>query len=195
MAERPEEAQAAGPRFAEGVGMFLWSLAEASFLFILPEVFLTWIAMQRRWRAVLAAMAWGLAGAAAGALLMYFWGAGTSLKVISAFLSVIPGVSRGLIQEALQLMQLNGAAGILSGMLQGAPGKVFAALAAHAGLGAGAMLAFFLLARAVLFAAFAALAWGLAALWRRLLPAISPVWAWGMAWAAFHALWFFIIPA
>ncbi len=186
--------QPASLRFGEGVGMFLFSLAEASFLFILPEVLLTFFAVQGRKRAVLTAIAWGLAGAFFGALLMYSWGAGASLKVKAAFLGVIPGITRDMAHEVLQLLQLAGLPAVFVGMLQGIPGKMLAALSPHAGLGLGQFILVFLAARLVLFTVAASLAWAIAAIWRRLLPRISPLWGWGAFWLAFHALWFFGLP-
>ena len=191
---RPGQAQPPPLRFGEGVSMFLWSLAEASFLFILPEVLLTFFAVQGRRRAVLMAMLWGLVGAVAGALLMYSWGGGTSVKVMTAFLDVIPGITRDMVHEVLRLLQLAGMPAVFVGMMQGIPGKLFAALSPQTGIALGQFLLVFLFARAVLFTVAAAFAWGAAAIWRRLLPAISPLWAWGLFWLAFHALWFFGLP-
>ena len=182
-------------RFGEGVALFLWGLAEASFFFLPPEMLITFIGLQRRFRAVLTGMGWTLAGALAGALLMFSWGSGTSLKVITAFMGALPDISRAMVQEVLQALQTGGGAAALSGIMQLLPSKLFSALAPHAGLGLADYLTWFTLSQLLWLGLAAALSLLLGWLWRKLLPAVSVFWPWLVFWAAYLALWFWRLPS
>ena len=52
----------------------IWGFAEATLFFIVPDVWLTLIAVRRGLVPALAACGWALAGALAGGLAMYAWG-------------------------------------------------------------------------------------------------------------------------
>ena len=54
---------------------FAWGFAEATLFFVVPDVWLTLIAVRRGLRPALVACGWALAGALAGGLAMYAWGA------------------------------------------------------------------------------------------------------------------------
>ena len=51
-----------------------WGFAEATFFFIIPDVFLTYIAL-KNWRQATRACFWALGGALIGGAVMYAWGA------------------------------------------------------------------------------------------------------------------------
>ena len=182
-------------RFGEAVGLFLWGLAEASFFFLPPEMLLTWIAVQRRGRAAFWGVLATLAGALAGALLMYSWGSGTSLKVITAFMGALPDISRAMVRDALQALQTGGGAAAFGGIMQLLPSKLFSTLAPHAGLALSSYLAWFTLAQLLWLGLAAGVALLFGALWRRLLPGVSIFWPWLAFWTVYLALWFWRLPA
>lgn len=71
---------------------FAWAFAEATFFFFVPDVFLSWIALDRA-RAAWIACLWATLGAVAGGAIMYMFGAvdpGSALH----FLIQIPAISR-----------------------------------------------------------------------------------------------------
>ena len=181
--------------FGEMLGGLLWGFAEATFFFIVPDVFLTFMAIRKGWREGLKVAAITLLGALLGGLLMYSWGAGAKLKVIVPFLDVIPAISREMILQTLAALKENGATTLFIAAFTGVPYKIPAALAPHAGLSLSVFLVMSVLARGVRFALSTLLAAGIAALWRRLLPALSPLWAWAGFWGVFYTLWFLLMPS
>jgi len=169
---------------------FLWGVAEATFFFIVPDVFISMLATQRRARAALLAALAALAGALLGGWIMFTWGALTPREAIFGFLNMVPAVSRDMIAAALQDMQEMGARAVLFGPLSGTPYKIYAALAPHAGLALPAFLLISVPARLVRFLLSALVAHALAGLLRRYAPGLNPLWVWGGFWLAFYGLWF-----
>ena len=180
--------------FGEAVAAALWGFGEAIFFFIAPDVLITMIAAQRRLRAALLAALIATAATLVGAWLMYAWGGSTSLKVISAFLDVIPAISRAMIRHALADMQAHGAWAALWGLLSGTPFKVYAALAPHAGIPLFALLLVAIPARLLRLALAALVAHGAATLLPRILPRLHPLWIWAAFWLIFYGLWFTLMP-
>ena len=101
-----------------------WGLAEATFFFLVPDVYLTFVAL-RGLRAGLKAAAAALGGALMGGSLMYFWGL-HSPHMALAFLSHIPGIHDPLIARARVQLEGRGLVAVLLGPLQGMPYKIYA---------------------------------------------------------------------
>lgn len=101
-----------------------WGLAEATFFFLVPDVYLTFVAL-RSLRAGLKAAAAALGGALIGGSLMYFWGL-YSPHTALAFLSHIPGIHDPLIARVRTQLQGRGLVAMLKGPLQGMPYKIYA---------------------------------------------------------------------
>jgi hypothetical protein len=101
-----------------------WALAEATFFFLVPDVYLTVVAL-RSLRAGLKAAAAALAGALIGGSLMYFWGL-YSPHMALVFLSHIPGIHDPLIARAGTQLEGRGLVAMLLGPLQGMPYKIYA---------------------------------------------------------------------
>ncbi len=191
----PKHAKAgkAPAHFGEMLGGLLWGFAEATFFFIVPDVFLTFMAVRKGWREGLKVAVAALVGALLGGLLMYTWGAGAKLKVIVPFLDVIPAISREMIMHTLAALKENGTVTLLTTAFCGVPYKIPAALASHAGIALPTFFAMSVLGRGLRFALSTLAAAGIAALWRRILPAVSPLWAWAGFWALFYGVWFLLM--
>ncbi len=181
--------------FWELAAAMLLGFAGATFFFLLPEVLVTFVAMQkRRLRAALIISLAAATGAVLGGWMMYSWGAGASARVVTAFMDALPGVSREMVGEAFNALRLQGAAALFGAPLQGAPYKVYAAVAAQAGVPIGAFLLYSAAAFLLRFLSGGVTAYLLAVLWRRLFPALSPAWLWGAAWLGIYGLWFVSLP-
>lgn len=181
--------------FWEVAAAVLLGFAEATFFFLLPEVLVTFVAMQkRRLRAAIVISLAAATGAVLGGWMMYSWGAGASARVVTAFMDALPGVSREMVGEAFNALRLQGAAALFGAPLQGAPYKAHAAVAAQAGVPIGAFLLYSTAAFLLRFLSSGVTAYLLAALWRRLFPTLSPAWLWGAAWLGIYGLWFASLP-
>lgn len=177
--------------FWEVVAALLLGFAEATFFFLLPETLITFVAMQkRRLRAAMAVAALAAIGGLLGGWLLYSWGAGATARVVTGFLGAMPGVTREMVGEAFNALHLQGAGALFSAPLLEAPYRVHAALAAQAGVPPGLFLAASAAMFLLRFVTSALIAGALAAVWRRLLPSVSPVWLWGAVWMSVYGLWF-----
>lgn len=184
----------AGIAFGEVVAAALLGFAETTFFFLVPEVLVTFIAMQGRLRAALLAAVAAMVGGVLGGWMLFAWGATASPKVITAYLDVIPGVSRDMVGEALAALRLQGAGALFTVPLADIPDKVLAALAGQTGMQPGTFLPAFAAALLLRFAAAAVLAYALAALLRRFFPGLRPAWLWGAVWAFVYGLWMAFLP-
>jgi hypothetical protein len=101
-----------------------WGLAEATFFFLVPDVYLTFVAL-RSLRAGLKAAAAASAGALIGGSLLYFWGL-CSPQLALRFLSHVPGIHDPLIARVGTELEARGLVAMLQGPLQGTPYKIYA---------------------------------------------------------------------
>jgi len=171
---------------------FLWGLAEATFFFIVPDVFLTALAL-RNLRGALVACFSTLLGALLGGTLMYIWGVfdlSTALRVLDA----IPAISQGMLNHVRNDLHDMGLVAILRGPLWGTPYKIFAVQAHPAGISLLPFLLVSIPARLARFVLVTLLAWFLSfhvfSSWslptRDLLLVIC--------WIAFYAFYFSTMP-
>ena len=101
-----------------------WGFAEATLFFIVPDVWLTWIALHKpRWAWI--GCLWALAGALIGGTSMYAWGAadpGTALAVLDR----VPAISDATCRRVDEQLCTQGATAMFLGPLTGTPYKVYA---------------------------------------------------------------------
>jgi len=164
-----------------------WGFAEASFFFIVPDVFLSWIALDRS-RAAWIACLWALLGALAGGTLMYAWGSSASDSAV-CFLDHIPAINREMCHTVLLQVRTRGLSALFFGPITGTPYKIYAVQAGAAHIGLPLFLLVSVPARLVRFA----LLTGLAIFTCYVFPGMNlavrkSVHA--LAWTAFYA-WYF----
>lgn len=111
---------------------FFWGLAEATFFFIVPDVYLSRLVLASR-RRCLRAMLWALLGALLGGLLMYRWGA-LWPEAATRCLDQVPAISPQMLARAGRQLQHRGASALFLGALMGYPYKIYAMQAGHLGL-------------------------------------------------------------
>jgi membrane protein YqaA with SNARE-associated domain len=104
---------------------FAWGFAEATFFFIVPDVFLTFVALASLPVAFEASW-FALAGALAGGCVMYARGA-SAPEAVRSFLIRIPGINASLTDSVRLQIEARGLAAILLGPLRGTPYKIYAA--------------------------------------------------------------------
>jgi len=105
---------------------FLWGFAEATFFFIVPDVWLTVLAVKSGGKKLLSAVGFSVLGALVGGILIY-WITGSFQSRIFSFFDHIPGIQMKLIEEAQQIMAKHGLIALPIGVFQGIPYKIFAA--------------------------------------------------------------------
>lgn len=103
---------------------FAWGLAEATFFFLVPDVFLSWLALDRA-KPALAACGFALAGALLGGSFMLAWGHADPDTVRSA-LDRVPAIGPSMIAEVGEELAEHGSAALYIGPTQGVPYKIYA---------------------------------------------------------------------
>lgn len=110
---------------ARAIG-FAWGFAEATLFFIVPDVWLGWVALVGR-RAVWAVLAFTLAGAVAGGAVAYAFSTATAPETSASVLDRVPTVNRAAIARVDREMEEHGPRSILFGPLRmGTPYKLYA---------------------------------------------------------------------
>lgn len=168
-----------------------WGFAEATFLPIAPDVWLSWVAARSPRNAPVATLA-AIAGAVAGGVVSHRLGRSLSAAVSRRLLRAIPGVSEAMVDRVEQEMAA-GTSRVVFGPIKGTPYKIYARTAGLQRHPLPVFLGWTVPARLPRFALVALAAAGLGAAARRTFPGASPrlgPLALGACWVAFYA-WYF----
>jgi membrane protein YqaA with SNARE-associated domain len=123
---------------------FVWGFCEASFFFLVPDIWLSRIAMTD-FRQALKNTLFATIGALLGGLVVYMYGH-AAFEETGRFLGMIPAISPDMIEDAGTDIAENGLmAALVGGIAQGMPYKIYAVWAGHLAIS----LPLFLLASAV----------------------------------------------
>lgn len=115
------------------IAAFVWGFAEASLFFVVPDLLISWVAMNRglkagAWASLLAAL-----GAVIGGALIFLWSATDPASARRA-VSAVPAVSDAMIADAQADIDANGwFIAAMKGPLTSTPYKVYALLAPKSG--------------------------------------------------------------
>jgi membrane protein YqaA with SNARE-associated domain len=171
----------------------LWGFAEATLFFIVPDVWLSVVAVWRGRRAALLAAGWAVGGAVVGGALMHIWGASSPDAAVAA-LARLPAISPAMIAGVhADLERLRGAA-VVIGAVTGVPYKIYAVLAQEAGLQLPLFLLISVPARAIRFVIVVLVADRLNEMLARRL---TPRWRYGVlgiVWIVFYSFYFATMP-
>ncbi len=111
---------------------FLWGAAEATLFFVVPDVLITWRALESLRGAMRAALLAGV-GAVVGGVGMYFWGRLDPGSAVRA-LDLVPAVSGEMIRGVFHQVETQGLWAMFVGAFTGKPYKLYAVGAGQAGL-------------------------------------------------------------
>jgi membrane protein DedA with SNARE-associated domain len=115
----------AGSRTARMVG-FAWGLAEASLFFIVPDVWIGWVALVAR-RAAWAVLGFTLVGALVGGTLTYAASAASAPSTSASILDGVPTVHEDAILRVSREMEEHGPRSVVFGPIRmGTPYKLYA---------------------------------------------------------------------
>jgi membrane protein YqaA with SNARE-associated domain len=170
-----------------------WGFAEATLFFIVPDVWLSYLAVRLGFMRAFWAGVFCVAGAIAGGLVLY----GISLFAGPSLLEVmdaLPAISRGMIDDAGAALRGEPMDAMIIGSLSGVPYKIFAAQAATAGLSPLELIAFTGPARALRFILVCALAGAVAQVLQRWISSRQLLYVHAGCWLTFYAYYFSVMP-
>lgn len=104
-----------------------WGLAEATFFFLVPDILLTYLALNNPRQATKACL-WALTGAMIGGTAMFCWGA-KDIGSAEKFLKRIPAIDGDLVQKVERQVETSGAEATFLGPIAGRPYKIYAVYA------------------------------------------------------------------
>jgi membrane protein YqaA with SNARE-associated domain len=129
----------------------VWGFAEATLFFVVPDVLLTFMALENR-RTALVACGAAVVGAVVGGYLMYSI-SHADADAATAMLDAVPAISPAMIERVRSSLASSGAMALFLGPLTGTPYKIYAAQSGALGLGLPAFLLVSAPARGLRFAA------------------------------------------
>lgn len=180
-------------KHALDVAAFIWGAAEATLLFFVPDVLLSYIGLKRGVTEAVRASAIAALGAVAGGVGMYLWSASDPAAAREAVLAV-PAISDGMVAQAAAAMGDSWLVATFLGPLSSTPFKVFAILAPQA----GASLPLFAIATvAARLPRFLVVSIGVSLIGRTLSRWLSErqlLWVLIGAWLLFYAVFFTLMP-
>jgi membrane protein YqaA with SNARE-associated domain len=133
----------------------LWGVAEATLFFIVPDVWLTWVALTD-FRQALVASGVAVAGALVGGSVMYGWGR-RQPEHAAAALGKVPGIPPALVARVEQELRSRGWLPMFTGSILAVPYKIYAVKSGTLERSPGAFLVLSVFARAIRFVALACL--------------------------------------
>lgn len=167
----------------------LWGFAEATLFFLVPDIWLTALAVRRGLKPALLACLTALAGALLGGLAMYCWGAANP-EAAREMLDWVPAIDAATIGQVRTALNEDGVTAVFLGPLLGVPYKIYAVEAAGAGIGLAAFLAVSIPARLFRFLVLTVVAWAISA---ALTGRVGPRFRTGLlagVWATFYTAYY-----
>ncbi|MFT7620163.1 MAG: hypothetical protein ACI97A_003820 [Planctomycetota bacterium] len=172
------------------LGGFLWGLAEGKFFFIVPDVFLGFMAM-RSVRAAAWAWAASIAGSLVAIIVIHLCMDWLGLNYIE-FITHLPGISESLLASVHETISSQGLPYTSLLVLTGIPLKVLGASAFGLGQTLGSVLLWTVFARVVRIAPAFVVFGGLSHLFRAKIEAQPRCWFIGVSivWVLFYVFYF-----
>lgn len=110
-----------------------WGFAEATMFFIVPDVFLTHVAIRMGFRRSLRAALLATVGAIIGGLILFQWATVNPEGAFKA-MDAVPAIDAEMINTVRADIASNGNGALVTGPLRGQPYKLFAAASGELGL-------------------------------------------------------------
>lgn len=167
-----------------------WGFAEATFFFVVPDVWTSWVGLRRAKRALGTTVS-ALGGAMAGGAATYWWGLKVDPATSRKALGKVPAVTDAMISGVEQEIAGSGAASLLRGPIRGVPYKLYARAAGLQRIPLVRFLAWTVPGRMIRFVVVTAAVSAVAAVGRRRFPGLSErnistvFW---ICWGAFYAV-------
>lgn len=169
-----------------------WGFAESTLFFIVPDVWLSYLAL-RSARAALIGCVFTTAGALAGGALMYGWAARDQAAALEA-IDRVPAVSPRMIDRVGSDLDGQGLVALFTGPLGARPYKIYAVQAPGAGIGIVPLLLVSVLSRASRFVLVSLLAAWISRRWLAEWPRRRKLWLLSGFWIAFYVFFLTMMP-
>lgn len=137
-----------------------WGFGEATLFFLVPDVFLTWVAV-RSPKSAFIACGFALLGALLGGIVIYVWGSYDLVGAL-AVLKKLPAIDAAMCQSVGDEMRAEGVWATLQGPGEGRPYKIYAVWAGALDLSLTGFLLISIPARLIRFVLVTALVAGIA---------------------------------
>ncbi|MBD3654453.1 hypothetical protein [Kangiella sp.] len=170
-----------------------WGFAEATLFFILPDVLLSYYALDKKSQ-LIQLCSITLIGALLGGTLMYYWGQ-YHFATAYEWVESVPAISDELMVTVKDKMQSSGIWSIMTGPLQGLPYKTFAIQAYAAGISIEAFLLISIPARLLRFLAITYVARLIVRGLLNNLQSKQLVTIWAVVWVLVYGLYFYHFPS
>jgi membrane protein YqaA with SNARE-associated domain len=138
----------------------VWGLAEATVFFVVPDVWLTRLAL-RDFRQAFVASLWATAGAVIGGVAWWFAARHGAAGMLLALFDHLPGISPALIGKTERALADQGLLSLATGAMAGQPYKLYAVHAGASGVALAPFIAASLAARLARFLLTSAVAWAI----------------------------------
>lgn len=171
-----------------------WGFAEATFFFIVPDVFTSRVVLQSPKRG-LATCAWAVAGALVGGTLLFVLTRYAFGPQLSAGFALLPGIHPGVEAKAAALLAQHGLGALFVGAASGIPYKLFVVELAQGGVPFVTFALLSVAARLARFGAVTGLAGLLGATVFRKCSARTKLAVHAVGWTLFYAAYFWAMRA
>ena len=109
-----------------------WGFAEATLFFLVPDIWLSYLALVDLRRALRASL-WTVGGSLLGGIVMYLWSANDPPSALNT-VEHLPAIGAQMLARGATMLHEQGVWSLFPGMLRGLPYKVFAVQAPHAAI-------------------------------------------------------------
>jgi membrane protein YqaA with SNARE-associated domain len=144
-----------------------WAGLEATVFFIVPDVFLTRLALRSGWTTAWQACLWATLGAVIGGAIIYLMAAHGWAEPLGSLFTLLPGISPALLEQAGTELDREGWSALFIGALDGTPYKLYALHAGIQSLPLGPFLVISVCARLARFVISATVAWSIGRIFLR----------------------------
>ena len=170
---------------------FAWGFGEAVLFFVIPDVFLTLVAIRFGFRRSFQGAVIATAGAVVGGLVVYAWAAVDPAFLTSA-MQLLPGIDQSMINAVGADVATNGNGALLAGPWQGRPYKLFALASGDMGLSPISLALLTIPGRLARFAVSVAVASYLRWFFARWMSEQTMIGLWAGFWALIYAGYWFL---
>ncbi|MFD2206474.1 hypothetical protein [Kiloniella antarctica] len=172
---------------------FLWGFAEATFFFIVPDVFLSYLSVKYNLKTAIKSALFTLSGAFIGGVIIYHLGNSYSSDIID-YIDILPAISPAMIVTAKEDLEQFGILSILIGAFSGVPYKVFAAQAGQLSIPLISFIAIFIPARLIRWFQVIFIAQLIGNILLNHVSKKFVLWAFFSFWVIFYSLFFVFMP-
>ncbi len=168
---------------------FLWGAAEASFFFVVPDVWLSRVALTSL-RAAFLNVLIAVLGALIGGIIVYFVG-GYAFETVRFLINFIPAVHTEMVDRVgVDVQERSFLLSMIDASVSGVPYKIYALWAGHLNISLPVFLLFTVIARSLRFIAVIILARGIVVVLMRHMSLETMLMVHIAFWSVFYVLYF-----